>query len=43
MYITRDFVIHENHCRMASLVTKKIIIHANPYIILNHYAVMKHK
>ena len=34
MTFTRDFVTRENHCRIASLVTKKIVIHGNSCIIL---------
>ena len=34
MIFTRDFVTRENHCRIASLVTKKIVIHGNSCIIL---------
>ena len=41
MIFTRDFVTRENHCRIASLVTK-IVIHANSCIILyfqHHYEI----
>ena len=33
MIFTNNFITHENHCWIASLVAK-IVIHGNPYIIL---------
>ena len=34
MIFTSDEVTSENHCRIASRVTKKIVIHGNECIIL---------
>ena len=34
MIFMRDFITRENHRQIASLVTQKIVIHGNSYIIL---------
>ena len=44
MIFIRDFVTCQNQCRIASLATKKIIIHANSYIVLFvlHMTLLRH-